>query len=112
MRDFPDIALSTHIYQPWNNPGTKANIVAKASRERRHGEHHDARDRRRIVAWHSLWLNGFNDYDASDKVVQHNVYSTVTLNGLYAEEFSELYRPYSDIPRITAVETVVSAARW
>ncbi|KAL4100159.1 hypothetical protein PRIC1_007954 [Phytophthora ramorum] len=46
---------------------------------------------------------------ASDKVVQHNGYGTVKIDGFYAQEFGKLYRSCGtcgDIPRIVTVENV------
>ncbi|EGZ21983.1 hypothetical protein PHYSODRAFT_491462 [Phytophthora sojae] len=46
---------------------------------------------------------------ASDKVVQHNGYGTVKINGFFAQEFGKLYRSCGtcgDIPRTVTVENV------
>ncbi|KAE9272767.1 hypothetical protein PF008_g30016 [Phytophthora fragariae] len=43
---------------------------------------------------------------ASDKVVQHNGYGTVSIDGFYAEEFGKLYRSCGDIPRTVTVKNV------
>ncbi|KAG6953764.1 hypothetical protein JG688_00012664, partial [Phytophthora aleatoria] len=46
---------------------------------------------------------------ASDKVVQHNGYGTVKINGFFAQEFGKLYRSCGtcgDIPRTVTVDNV------
>ncbi|RLN48037.1 hypothetical protein BBJ28_00026353, partial [Nothophytophthora sp. Chile5] len=46
---------------------------------------------------------------ASDKVVQHNGYGTVKIDGFYAQEFGKLYRSCGtcgDIPRVVTVSNV------
>lgn len=58
-----------------------------------------------------MWLNGFNDNHTLDKVVQHNFYGTVTLGGLYAEEFGELYCPCSTCEAIPSIKVVENALR-
>ncbi|KAK1934508.1 Glucan 1 [Phytophthora citrophthora] len=68
MRGCPDIALDTHIYQAWNNPGTKADFFANACQQK-YTIADMENDRMPVIVgeWSlgtdncAMWLNGFND---------------------------------------------------
>jgi glucan 1,3-beta-glucosidase len=68
MKGCPDIALDTHIYQAWMNPGTKADYFANACQQKYTlGDMENALMPVIVGEWSlgtdncAMWLNGFND---------------------------------------------------
>ncbi|KAG7395527.1 hypothetical protein PHYBOEH_003667 [Phytophthora boehmeriae] len=68
MRGCPDIALDTHIYQAWMNPGTRADFFASACQQKYViADMENAMMPVIVGEWSlgtdncAMWLNGFND---------------------------------------------------
>ncbi|KAF1327794.1 putative exo-1,3-beta-glucanase, partial [Globisporangium splendens] len=67
MKGCPDIALDTHIYQAWNNPGTEADFFSNACQQKYTINTMEALMPVIVGEWSLatdnclMWLNGFND---------------------------------------------------
>lgn len=68
MKGCPDIAMDTHIYQAWNNPGSSADFFANACQQKfTISTMEDAAMPVVVGEWSlatdncAMWINGFND---------------------------------------------------